>query len=225
MEQVDKTTAEWEKNPDNLKDRVAITAAKILQISQMEEKDREKIQGLPFSEYEAKLITGFIMHQKLSDLVYTIENENISDKKELYRQINNMTYQDYAQKYLLDTEYETVDDLKYVASLHSISDYLKNNDNYKIYHSINDYLTTPEQLKKLKTYTGAKSTYLDNGSHLGFLYRKEFQQELKKEISMQNSASKTTENDNEGECLASKVQKSVPAEAAASQEPVGSDNK
>lgn len=225
MEQVDKTTAEWEKNPDNLKDRVAITAAKILQISQMEEKDREKIQGLPFSEYEAKLITGFIMHQKLSDLVYTIENENISDKKELYCQINNMTYQDYAQKYLLDTEYETVDDLKYVASLHSISDYLKNNDNYKIYHSINDYLTTPEQLKKLKTYTGAKSTYLDNGSHLGFLYRKEFQQELKKEISMQNPASKTTENDNSGEFLASEVQKSVPAEAAASQEPVGSDNK
>lgn len=184
MEQVDKTIAEWEKNPDNLKDRVAITASKIIQIAQMDEKDRAKIEELPFSEYEAKLITGFIMHQKLSDLVYTLENKNISDKKELYRQINNMTYQDYAQKYLLSAGFETIQDLRYVSSLHSISDYLKNSDNYKVYHSINDYLTTPDQLKKLKVYTGTKSTYMDNGSHLGFLYRPEFQNELKKDISL-----------------------------------------
>ena len=150
----------------------------------MDEKDRAKIEELPFSEYEAKLITGFIMHQKLSDLVYTLENKNISDKKELYRQINNMTYQDYAQKYLLSAGFETIQDLRYVSSLHSISDYLKNSDNYKVYHSINDYLTTPDQLKKLKVYTGTKSTYMDNGSHLGFLYRPEFQNELKKDISL-----------------------------------------
>lgn len=182
MEQVDKTTDEWHKNPDNLKDRVAITASKIIQISQMKEEEAKEIEELPFSEYESKLITGFIMHQKLSDLVYTLENENITDKKELYNQINDMSYQDYAKKYLLNEEYDHIDDLKYVASLHSISGYLKNNDNYKIYHSINDYLTTPEQLKKLKSYTGSKSTYFDNGAHLGFLYRQEFLDDLRKEI-------------------------------------------
>ena len=76
MEQVDKTAGDWERNPDNLKERVAITASKIIQISQLEDDKRKVIQELPFSDYEAKLITGFIMHQKLSDLVYTIENES-----------------------------------------------------------------------------------------------------------------------------------------------------
>lgn len=184
MEQVDRTADDWNKNPANLKERVAITASKIIQISQMEESERKNIDALPFSEYEAKLITGFIMHQKLSDLVYTIENESVKDKKELYRQINNMSYQNYAEKYLLDEENATIDDLKYQASLHSISDYLKNSGNYIIFHSVNDYLTTPEQLKKLKLYTGSKSVYFDNGAHLGFLYRKEFLDELKKEISL-----------------------------------------
>ena len=42
---------------------------------------------------------------------------------------------------------------------------------------------------------------------------------------MQNSASKTAEYTNAVGCLASEVQKSVPAEAAASQKQVGSDNK
>lgn len=34
-----------------------------------EENPDTKIAALPFSEAEAKLITGFIMHQKLSDVV------------------------------------------------------------------------------------------------------------------------------------------------------------
>ena len=194
MEQVDRTADDWNKNPANLKERVAITASKIIQISQMEESERKNIDALPFSEYEAKLITGFIMHQKLSDLVYTIENESVKDKKELYRQINNMSYQNYAEKYLLDEENATIDDLKYQASLHSISDYLKNSGNYIIFHSVNDYLTTPEQLKKLKLYTGSKSVYFDNGAHLGFLYRKEFLDELKKEISLNDKENEKSES-------------------------------
>ena len=190
MEQVDKITDDWNKNPDNLKERVAMTAAKIIQIFEMNEKERKSIEKLPFSEYEAKLITGFVMHQKLSDLVYTIEQENIKDKKDLYMQINNMSYQNYAEKYLLNDENKTIKDLEYNASLHSISDYLKNSSNYIIFHSINDYLTNSQQLKKLKLYTGAKSVYYDNGSHLGFLYRKEFQQELKKAIDLENLPAK-----------------------------------
>ena len=192
MDQVDKTAGDWERNPDNLKERVAITASKIIQISQLEDDKRKVIQELPFSDYEAKLITGFIMHQKLSDLVYTIENESFKNKNELYRQINNMSYHEYAEKYLLNEENETIDDLRYEASLHSLSDYLKNGENYVIFHSINDYLTTHEQLKKLKLYTKNKSVYYDNGAHLGFLYRAEFLEDLRNEIK-----DKTNQKENE----------------------------
>ncbi len=185
MEQVDRIAGEWNKNPDNLKDRVAVTAAKIIRISQQKDEDKDfKIDRLPFTEYEAGLITGFIMHQKLSDLIYTIERANTEDPKELYARINDTSYRDYAQKYLLTPPYQEIEDLQYISSLYSISDYLENADNYIIFHSINDYLTTPSQLKKLKLYTGNKSVYLDNGAHLGFMYRDEFLQMLKSEISI-----------------------------------------
>ena len=181
MHQVDKNTAEWQNDTTNLKDKVALTAAKIIQIAKIKDEKEQKIETLPFTENEAKLITGFIMHQKLSDLIYTLEFDNYKDKKELYKYINNMNYSDYASKYLLDNG-QKLDEIEYIFSLHAISEYLKNSDNYKIYHSINDYLTTPQQLKKLKLYTGKKSVYMDNGAHLGFLYREEFLNELKKDI-------------------------------------------
>ena len=68
------------------------------------------------------------------------------------------------------------------SSLHKLSTYLINANNYKIYHSIDDYLTNPKQLKQLKMYTGTKSVYFSNGAHLGFLYRPEFLNNLKSEI-------------------------------------------
>lgn len=184
MHKVDETTAQWEKNPNNLKDRVAVAAAKVLQLSQMPDEKLKELDYLPFSEDEASLITGFVMHQKLSDLIYTIENENIDDNKEFYKQVHNTSYKDYAQKYLVGLDYPNIKSLEFDSSLHSIADYFKTNSNYKIYHSINDYLTNSEQLKKLKLYTGDKSLYLDNGSHLGFVYREDFLEELKKEIEM-----------------------------------------
>ena len=188
MKQVDKIADDWNKNPDNLKDRVALTASKIIQLSNQKDSDKDfKIDRLPFTEYEAKLITGFVMRQKLSDLVYTIESENITDKKELYLKINNTSFEDYAKKYLLKGELRSIEDLEYITSLHAISDYLQNADNYIIFHSVNDYLTNSSQLKKLKLYTGKKSLYLDNGAHLGFMYRDEFLSLLKSEISRSNS--------------------------------------
>ena len=72
--------------------------------------------------------------------------------------------------------------MTYEASLNSISNYLEHSDNYKIYHSLNDYLTNLNQLKKLKEYSKDKIIFLDNGAHLGFMYRKEFQDDLKKTI-------------------------------------------
>ncbi len=181
MKQVDKNSESWSKSSDNFKERVAETAAKVVKLYESKKDINFEINNLPFTEDEGKLITGFVMHQKLSDLIYTIENSQKNEKDELYYMINNMGYQDYAEKYLL-SDGETCDDLIFETSLSSISSYLENNSNYKIYHSLNDYLTNKNQLKLLKQSTGNKTVLFDNGAHLGFLYRQEFIEDLKDTI-------------------------------------------
>ena len=68
------------------------------------------------------------------------------------------------------------------AKLTHITNYLKTANNYKIYHSSNDYLINSAQLKHLKKLSGDKLVIMDNGSHMGFLYRIEFLADLKKTI-------------------------------------------
>lgn len=183
MKQIDKNTEEWQKNPENLKDRVAVTASKIIQMAKLKDKGYKPAEILPFNDDEAKLITGFILHQKLSDLVFTLENASKNKKSDIYKMVNNMNFASYAEKYLLKDENTAINDLAFETSLYSIADYLKDNNNYKIYHTVNDYLVTPKQLAHLKEYTGNNLILFDNGSHLGFLYRNEFLAELKKDIS------------------------------------------
>jgi hypothetical protein len=181
IEQIDKNGEEWQKNPNDLKNRVAQTASKIVQLYDMKDSSKDfQIGTLPFSEEEGKLITGFVMHQKLSDLVFTLENTPQNKPTEIYNTINNMNYRDYAQKYLMTDK--TEDEVKNETNLLSLSDFLKNSSNYKIYHSVDDYLVNQNQLKNLKLCSGKKTTLMSNGAHLGFMYTPEFIEDLKKEI-------------------------------------------
>jgi len=189
MKQVDKNSEEWNNSPEDFKQRVASTAAKVLKLYSLKDGINTEINNLPFSEYEAKLITGFLMHQKLADLIFTMENSSKSKPNtDIYNYINNMGYEDYTKKYVLPVNYK-IEDLSYDTSLYSIAYYLENSDNYKIYHSVNDYLTNPYQMKKLKQYSKDKLTLFDNGAHLGFLYRSEFLNDLKQIIAKYSSNS------------------------------------
>ena len=185
MEQVDRNGEEWNKNPNDLKRRVALTASKVIQLVDMKDsKEKFDIETLPFTEEEGKLITGFIMHQKLSDLIFTLEKTPKNKPADIYNKINNMNYRDYAEKYLLGKNYNTIDDLNFASDLLSLQDFLQKSSNYKIYHSLDDYLTNSNQLKKLKICTGNKTVLLSNGGHLGFMYKPEFIEELKKDINL-----------------------------------------
>ena len=171
--------------PDEIKNKAAVTAAKVIQLSDMKNSDNDiKISSLPFTEDEGKLITGFIMHQKLSDLIFTLEKTPKNKKTEIYNTINNMNYRDYTEKYLLGDKYKTLEDLQKASSLLSLEEFLKNSTNYKIYHTLDDYLVNQKQLKQLKIYTGKKTVLLSNGAHLGFLYKPEFIEDLKREITI-----------------------------------------
>ena len=177
LSQIDKNGEELDKNSLEVKDKTALTAAKILQIYGLKNEKNFYTDTLPFSDEEAKLITTFIMRQKLSDIIYTIEH-NEQNKSGVYKMINNMSFQDYAEKYLnLSANDECI-----YASLYALTEYLSNNNNYHIYESIDDYLLNENQILKLKNIAGEKLTCINCGSHLGFLYKKEFIDEFKKFI-------------------------------------------
>jgi Mn-containing catalase len=124
------------------------------------------------------------MRQKLSDLVFTIENTSKTKRTDIYKMVHDMSYRDYIGKYLLGQE--AAEDIGFETSLHSIAQYLQNNDNYKIYHTLDDYFVNKEQLQQLKDYSGSKVVLLNNGSHLGFLYRREFLESFKKDIAFKS---------------------------------------
>ena len=182
IKQVDKNSEELEIIKEDSKHKTAITAAKILQILEQKKEPDFNFNGMPFSEEEGKLITSFLMRQKLSDLVFTIEGACKTKPCEIYNDINNLSYRDYAEKYLLKDVGGTLEDLQYDTSLYSIAGFLKDSPDYKIYHSLDDFLINKKQLEQLKLYSPTQVVCLNNGAHLGFLYRKEFIDSFKRDI-------------------------------------------
>ncbi len=183
ISEIDKTTEI--ENQENLKEKITLTSAKIM--NGIEEKEEIKTKEvLPFNLEEAKLITGFILHQKLSDLIFAIEKIDPASKSDFYEKMSNINYKKYAEKYLTNEKIPNLEGLSKVSNLENIKTYLENSKNYKIYHSMDDYLVNLEQLKKIRKYSNKKLCLIDKGSHLGFLYREEFINDFKKTISLKN---------------------------------------
>ena len=63
MNSMDRNSEQWSENPSNLKERVALTAAKVIQIYNKKDEKNFKFESLPLPQEEAKLNTGFIIHQ------------------------------------------------------------------------------------------------------------------------------------------------------------------
>lgn len=188
IKQLDKYCKEWKEDPSDIKLKTAVTAEKIMLISDKiyckEIKDMP--EEMPFTEDEAKLIIGFIMKQKLYDVVFAIENGSRSKKNNLNETINKMSFNDYADKYLFINQNKNTEMRTYETGLFSLENFLKTSDKYKIYAALDDYFVNQEQLIKLKEYTQNKSVFFSNGSHLGEMYRKEFLEQFKKDIKLED---------------------------------------
>ena len=190
LKQVDKYSQDWKNNQEDIKMQAALTAEKIIKVAQNMSCEKTKnskpinLEAMPFTENEARLVIGFIMKQKLSDVVFTLEHGSKSKKSEVYEAIKDMSFQDYAQKYLIIDELKSAEQQHQNTSLYSLADFLQKNEKYKIYHAIDDYYVNKEQLSWLKKQCNSKAVYFNNGSHLGFLYRHEFLDELKKDIKL-----------------------------------------
>lgn len=186
LRKLDTNAAIWNQNQDDLKKRTAVVAGKIVQISQnIADKDpTNDPKTLPFTEEEGQFTIDFIMKQKLSDVIFTIENVSKCKKTDVYKQINDMNFNDYLEKYLATSVNKPMSELNQKMSLYSISDFLATSDKYKVYEAMDDYFINQKQLGWLKKTGSNKVVVLNNGSHLGFLYRKEFQDSLKTEIAV-----------------------------------------
>ncbi len=184
INEADKNSEVLNNSSEDIKHKTATTAAKVLQVLKLKDSPDFKFSGMPFTEDEGKLITSFLMRQKLSDLIYTLEGNSIKNKNELYEKINNISYRNYAENYLLSESGVSLKDIEFDTSLYSISDYLKNSNNYIIYHSLDDFFTNKKQIQVLKNYSPNQVICLNHGSHLGFLYRKEFLNSLKNHITI-----------------------------------------
>ena len=179
---IDSYTEDWVDYADELKQKVAYASAKLVKLYQSKDDLDSSVNRLPFDEDEAKLFTSFIMHEKLANVVFELENAPINKKSDIYELINNMGFLDYYAKYIMAGSKTPNKDLEKGLGLNAISGYLETANNYKIYHTRNDYLINTSQLKQLKYMSGKKLVIIDNGSHMGFLYRPEFITNLQKTI-------------------------------------------
>lgn len=186
LKQLDKYTQDWKNNPSDIKMRAALASEKIIRLNEsVTDKDVENDTVImPFNEDEAEIAMGFVMKQKLSDLVFILEKDSTIKKSDFYRNINKMSFYDYAQKYLLVSQQKSLDELNYDSSLYFLGDFLTKSKKIKIYHSLDDCFVSPSQLAWLKKQTGKKSVYFSNGSHLGYLYRREFLNSFKNDIKL-----------------------------------------
>ncbi|MCR5265806.1 MAG: MlaA family lipoprotein [Cyanobacteria bacterium RUI128] len=188
VKQVDAFSQEWTNFGDDLKPKVAMAASKAVKMYHAKKDIDFLVNHLPFDEDEAKLFTSFVMHQRLSDVVFVIEKVPTNKKSDFYPMIYKMGFEDYMQKYVMVDEEAIQNELDRGFGLVAISDFLEKANNYKIYHTKNDYLVNRIQLKQLKRMAGKKMTIIDNGSHLGFLYRPEFQDDLRKTVTNMKNA-------------------------------------
>lgn len=192
---LDKNNMDWQNDTSDLKMRVGITAEKIVQVSNniTDDSIMSKSETMPFTDDEAKLVIGFIMKQKLSDVIFAVEGNTRCKKCKIYEIINKTGFYDYGQKYLFVDENKTSQQYDYETSLHIISDFLQKNDTYKIYHTLDDYYVNPQQLVWLKGVSKNKTILFNNGSHLGYLYRKEFLDQFKNDIKLVNDTNSKSE--------------------------------
>ena len=182
IEELDKNNSAWKSYSNEIKDKASFCVAKIIKLLEMKKQKDFNLKQMPFTLQEGQLITAFVLQQKLSDLIYTLENKKHKDSANIYDKILNTSFMGYVESYVLKNNEMTKEELKHQTSLHKISNYLESANNYTVYHTLDDYFVNRAQLAKLRNYSADKLILFDCGSHLGYLYRNEFKYQLYRDL-------------------------------------------
>lgn len=175
---LDETYKRLNVSKDDLKIMIANILAKTFKFYASKNEIDFLPDKMPYTEEESKFLTSFLMHQKLADVIFIIENAPTNKKSDIYQKTNSIGFKEYSQQYIMTGSDKVNKKIMEDAKLAHISNYLKTADNYIIYHTQDDYLVTKSQLNQLKNMAKDRMYLINNGSHMGFLYRPEFIQEL-----------------------------------------------
>lgn len=102
------------------------------------------------------------------------------NRNQLYLEIDQISYKEYAEKILAPTEYPELElaELYRLSGLRSMEESLRRNPNVRILHNYDDLLLTEDDRVFLDRTLGSRLTWFDHGGHLGNLYVTTVQQEI-----------------------------------------------
>lgn len=145
--------------------------------------------GVPLTQTDADFLAAIYFRGSMAGLLLTAQREtgvpalatpySWWQRTELYREIDRISFTDYAAKVIGPTlEPLTLDDLYRQSSLRALGPSLARNPKVRMIHTSDDFLLSAEDRRFLDRTLGEKLTWFDRGGHLGNLYVTEVQQSL-----------------------------------------------
>jgi hypothetical protein len=157
---------------------------------------------VPLSRLESDFLIGLNFRYTLRDLIYTSQSNNnlgvlkcnlgSSKRQPCYNEIQGYSYRNYAEKfvfpYYLDKGNfaKTKEELLNRASLKSIEDQLRENENIRVHINENDFLLRPQDIVWLGSVFGNRLVRFKEGGHLGNLHLPRVQAKIMESLAKQS---------------------------------------
>lgn len=147
----------------------------------------------PLGEQEARYLVALSFRMSLRELLMVAHRRggvpfksesSWFNRNELYREIDQVNFRTYAEKFVAPQHPELpLEELYRSSNLRSLTETLRNNPKVRILHNYDDFLLSPDDRKFLDETLGPKITWFNRGAHLGNFYVTTFQQRLLEELS------------------------------------------
>ena len=179
-------SANWNKN--EMLEKLVDTAGKLMMTLFREhpqyDPDKplvaQKNYQLPISPEIAKYVVGLSLKMSMREMLLAVHREralaNLPEyswftRNKLYLEIDKISFQEYAYKYLAPEHPEHApQELMAHSHLSSLENTLKNASNIRIFHAYDDFLLDEKERKYLDTLLKSRIVWFSNGGHLGSLY-------------------------------------------------------
>ena len=137
---------------------------------------------VPIDDECAKVVAGIYLKLSMREMLFAAHREKPlngfpeyrwSDRMELYRQLDKVTFEEYAYK-LLTPCYpgKSTGELLAASHLYSLDKTLRDSPKIRVFHNIDDFLVTDQERRYLDEALKERIVWFSNGGHLGNLYYK-----------------------------------------------------
>ncbi|MDR0931816.1 MAG: MlaA family lipoprotein [Victivallales bacterium] len=144
---------------------------------------------VPLTQEEADYVAALYFKMSMRGVLFSAhrqrgipalkERYSWGRRNELYREIDRINFQDYAEKIVaIDLAPLSADEIYRASNLRMFADALANNSNIRLLHNYDDFLLSDDDREFLDRTFGERLTWFDRGGHLGNLYVKTVQNTL-----------------------------------------------